>query len=141
MGKIAWVGLFVALLFFTGPTRAQDEGAAAEWQAVITGQIQAFRDHDAPRALSFAAAPFHQSFADPEDFFAAIIGSGYAPIMESRAHSFGAFTLAGEGQVLQDVKFTGKDNTSYEAIYQLDREEGGWRVHGVQLTKVPGIGV
>ena len=43
--------------------------------------------------------------------------------------------------VLQDVKFVGNDQSLYEAIYQLDKEAEGWRVHDVQLMKTPGVGV
>lgn len=141
----AWVaGLLLVLLTFAAPLRAEDLTAAApetEWQAVISGQIQAFRDHNAPVAFSYAAAPFQTGFPSPESFFVAIIGSGYAPIMDSRSHSFGAFHMLTPEAVIQIVKLVDKDQRLFEAAYQMVHEEAGWRVSGVQLTKTPGIGV
>lgn len=143
MKRLSWVGAFISLFLLIVPAMAQDaaEPSPTEWQAVIAGQIQAFRNHDAPAALSFAAAPFHDSFSDPKQFFVSIIASGYAPIMESRSQTFGAYKLISADSVLQDVKLLGNDQSIYEAIYQLDREAAGWRVHGVQLVKTTAVGI
>jgi hypothetical protein len=143
MMKLPLIAAIVALLMLS-PVAAQEAGPApapAEWQEVISSQIQAFRDKDAPGALSYAGAMFKAAYADPREFFIAIIASGYAPIMESRSHSFGDYQLSAPGQVFQDVKFVGNDQALYEAIYQLGREPDGWRVHGVQLVRTPGVGV
>ena len=143
MSKLSLVGVIVSFLLLAGiPVRADDAApSATEWQAVIAGQIQAFRNHDAPGALSFAGDVFHKTYTDPKAFFVAIISSGYSPIMESRSQTFGEYQLLGTDKVLQEVKLTGNDQTIYEAIYQLAKEAGGWRVLGVQLTKTPGLGV
>ena len=111
------------------------------WQDVITGQIVAFRTHDAPGAFQYAAAAFQTAFPNAEAFFATIIGSGYGPIMDSTGHTFGDFTKLDEHSVAQEVMFTGKDLSRYEAIYILTEEEKGWRVSGVQLVKTPGIAI
>lgn len=120
---------------------APDQAAIAAWQGVISAQILAFRTHDAPGALKFASAEFHKTFTDPEQFYRAIIGSGYQPIADSRDESFGPYELVAADTVIQDVKLTGTDQTVYEAIYQLIREPDGWRVAGVQLMKTQAIGV
>jgi hypothetical protein len=112
------------------------------WQAVITSQIQAFRDRDAPAAFSYAGAGFQTSFPDAQSFFDAIINSGYAPIMESTSHSFGAHQVVEDGGgVLQEVDFIGKAQERYTAVYQLIEEPAGWRVQGVQLVKEAGIAI
>lgn len=113
----------------------------AEWQEVITGQIEAFRAHDAAGAFQYAAAPFQSAFPSAEAFFVTIMGSGYAPIMDSTAHSFGEFTQLDDSHIAQEVMLTAKDLTRFEAIYVLTREEDGWRVSGVQLAKTPGISI
>lgn len=142
MSKFSWFGVLMSLvLLFGGSVARADDPAATEWQAVIAGQIQAFRDHDAPAALSFAGDEFHKTYPDPKDFFIAIINSGYTPIMESRSQTFGPYQLVAPDKVLQEVKLTGNDQNIYEAVYQLSKEADGWRVHGVQLVKVPGLGV
>lgn len=133
----------LALVLMTGFVRAEDAAApdVEPWQAVMTSQIEAFRAHDAPGAFQYAAASFQTAFPSAEAFFATIIGSGYGPIMESTSHTFGGFTRLDEHSVAQEVMFTGKDLSRYEAIYIMTEEEKGWRVSGVQLVKTPGISV
>jgi hypothetical protein len=141
MTKLSWFGVIFSLFLLVAPAQAQDDPMAMEWQAVVTGQVEAFRHHDAPVALSFAATSFHDNFPDPDQFFQAIAAWGYGPIMESRSHSFGRYELVKPEIVLQVVKFVGPDQGLYEAIYQLNKETDGWRIGGVQLVKTPGVGV
>ena len=143
MGKASWLGVLLsAVLLFVGVARADDPAPSpTEWQAVIAGQIQAFRMHDAPGALSFAGDEFKARFVDPQEFVAMIVGSGYGPIIESRSQTFGEFKLIEPGQVVQEVKLTGNDQSIYEVFYVLGKESGAWRVHGVQLAKTQGLGV
>lgn len=139
------LSLVVGLGLLAAPVGAQDEPAPTPtetpWQDVITSQIQAFRDKDAPGAFMYAGAGFQTSFPSAEAFFNAIVTSGYAPIMESTAHSFGAFKLLGPSGVVQEVKLVGKNQERYGAVYQLTEEEAGWRVQGVQLFKEQGIAI
>jgi len=158
MLRRSWLSLFLVLM--SAPVGAQEASApnvdppsasvplagqpapnAADWQDVIAAQIQAFRDHDAPKALSFAGAAFHQSYADPQAFFDAIMRSGYAPIMQSASQSFGRYQMLDAEHVVQEVKLTGTDQTVYEAVYQMAKEAGGWRVYGVELAKTQALGV
>ena len=171
MTKSLSLGVLVVLLGLCGPALAQSSSVAAPdvssvapdvsssapaipseppvpdqavidaWQGVISAQILAFRTHDAPGALKLASAEFHAKFTDPEQFYAAIIASGYQPIADSTGENFGPYEMIGETLVLQDLKFTTKDQAVYEAIYQLTRETDGWRVSGVQLIKTQAIGV
>jgi hypothetical protein len=141
MTKLSWFGVFLSLfLAVAPPAQAQDDAVAAEWQAVITGQVEAFRIHDGAGALSFAGASFKQNFPDPAAFEKAIRDWGYAAIMDSRSHSFGPYQQVNENVVLQAVRFTGPDSVLYDAIYQLNKEPDGWRVGGVQLVKTTGMG-
>lgn len=111
------------------------------WQDVITGQLEAFRRGDGAGALNFAAMGFKQSFADPDLFFQSIVGSGYGPLVESRSHSFGEFTLMGDTAVGQIVDLVGSDQKLYRAVYQLVLEPEGWRVQGVALSEEPGLAI
>ena len=134
--------IITAFVLFTAPAAAQDATAEAEWQAVITHQIQAFRDKDAPAAFSDAAPFFHDAFPSAVAFFEAIVSSGYAPIMESTSHSFGPFESAPDAKAaMQLVKLTATDGKLYEAIYNMTREEEGWRVSGVVLRDLGGVGI
>jgi hypothetical protein len=141
MTKLSWFGVVVALFLVLAPAaQAQDDPLAAEWQAVISGQVEAFRTHDGPAALSFAGSFFQQNFTDPEAFLLQIEAWGYGAIMESRSHSFGPYEQVNPDVVLQAVRFIGPDSVLYEAVYQLNREETGWRIGGVQLLKTTGMG-
>lgn len=141
--RVWLASLLIAILAFATPLRAQDAvtTTATPWQDVITSQIQAFRDHDAPAAFSYAGIAFQASFPNAETFFVAIIRSGYAPIMESRSHSFGEFKLIGDMGVVQQVRFIGNNQQLYEAVYQLTEESGGWRVQGVHLMQPIGVAI
>lgn len=139
--RVAFAFVVLAFAAFSVPTFAQDAPKVEPWQAVISSQIQAFRDHDAPAALSFAGKGFQTAFPSPESFFVSIMGSGYAPIMESRSHSFGPFQMVGDKSVAQQVKLTGAKQELYEAVYLLTEEEGGWRVQGVQLAATAAVGI
>jgi hypothetical protein len=142
----ARVAAMLAALLLLGATAFAEEPAAPAasgepWQIVITSQIEAFRAKDAAGAFQWAGAGFQVAFPSPEAFFSAIVGSGYAPIMESRSHSFGQFQKLGDKAVVQEVKFVGKDQGLYEAFYMLAEEANGWRVQGVQLAKQAGVGI
>ena len=128
------------LVALVAPVVAQGE---APWQAVVTGQIEAFRAADGATALSFAGQGFRTQFEwQPEAFYAAIIASGYQAIVDSRSHSFGEFNKVSDTAVLQVVKFVGPDQGLYEALYQLADEPGeGWRVQGVALRREAGVGI
>lgn len=135
------VAVAMMLVALVAPAAAQDE--AAPWQAVVTGQIEAFRAQDGAAALAFAGEGFRTRFeGQPEAFYAAIIASGYEPIAVSRSHSFGNFNRVSETSVLQVVKFIGTNQDLYEAVYELvDEPEEGWRVQGVIMRKEAGISV
>jgi hypothetical protein len=135
----------VALVALGLPVMAQDLPAAPSldtpWQEVISNQIRAFREHDAPGAFMYAGAGFQVSFPSAEAFFNAIVTSGYAPIMESVSHSFGAYRMLSPAVVIQEVRLVGKDQALYGAVYRLSEEEAGWRVQGVQLYRQQGVAI
>lgn len=135
-----WFAVLI-IMFAASPLAAQEAAAPMPWQDSISGQIQAFRDHDAKAALGYAGKNFQAAFPSPEAFFVSIMGSGYAPIGLSLSHSFGSFQKADEASVAQVVKFVGSKQEVYEAIYLLTEEEDGWRVQGVQLTKTAAVSI
>jgi hypothetical protein len=137
--RVRFASIILAFSVLISSASAQE--TPTPWQDVITSQVQAFRDHDAAAALSFAGAGFQTRFSSPEEFFVTIMGSGYAPIVESRSHSFGAFMMVDDKTVAQRVTFSGADQRLYEAVYVLVEETVGWRVQGVQLTHTAAVGI
>lgn len=144
MRPSALIRTFIAAVILTlsvaAPSQGQDP-PVDEWQAVITGQIEAFRHHDSKAALSFAAGLFQESFADPEQFYLTIVNTGYGPIATSRSHSFGKFEMMDADNVVQQVNLIDADQSLYVALYKLGKEAGDWRVLAVELNKQPGVGV
>lgn len=114
---------------------------ASEWQSAITGQIEAFRQHDATGAFSYAGAVFRVSFPDAATFYEVIRASGYEPLMKSRTHTFGEFVRIDDKTVAQFVHIIGSDNLLYEALFRMGEEADGWRVEGVALAKKPGVAI
>lgn len=137
--RLAMALAFLAFLV-AAPVVAQK--ADQPWQAVVTGQIEAFRAGDGAAALELAGAGFKARYSDPTRFYDDLLRSGYRPIVESRSHSFGEATEVSDTAVLQVVRFVGPDQGLYEALYQLANEPGvGWRVQGVMLRKEAGVGI
>jgi hypothetical protein len=134
--------LTIVTLAFIASAPAQEESHApaptqqadkhADWQMVITKQIEAFRSADGAAALSCAGQSFRQAFKDPSDFYEFIVNSEYSPIVKSSSHTFGEFKMGeGEETVLQIVNITGRDQRVYKAIYEMTLEPEGWKVQGV----------
>jgi hypothetical protein len=140
MTKSFLYAAFLSFLLMLAPVTAQADPASEEWQAVITGQVNAFHGQDGAAALGFAGSGFKDRFADPALFLQAIREWGYAAIMDSSSHSFGAYQQIDAEHVLQLVNFTGPDQSIYQAVYQLLREPDGWRIAGVQMVKTGGMG-
>jgi hypothetical protein len=121
------LALLLALIIgLGGPAMAQDDPVAAAWQGVITRQIEALRQGDAPTALSLSDARLRRTFSQPANFVEAIVAWGYGPIVYSRAHSFGTYRMLSPEEVVQDVRFIGADQGLYEAHYLIGLEDGVW---------------
>ena len=133
------VVVLMSLFLLVGPSVAQP--VEAPWQSVVSGQIEAFRAGDGETALGFAGASFRNAYQNPERFLVDIDRAGYAPLTQSRSHSFGEYRILEDETVVQIVLIVGPELRLYEAIYQLGMEDdGSWRVRGVVMRKQDGIG-
>jgi hypothetical protein len=140
MTRSFWYAAFFSILMMFAAAPANAAPMSDEWQAIITGQVEAFHAQDGNAALGFAGTGFKARFTDPSAFLQAIRDWGYAAIMDSHSHSFGAYQLIDQDHVLQLVDFLGPDQAIYQAVYQLVREPDGWRIAGVQMMKTGGMG-
>jgi hypothetical protein len=111
------------------------------WQAVISGQIEAFRAGQDATALFYAGKFFRSAYTSPANFVRAIRLQGYEAIFESVGHTFGNYDLVTETSVLQIVDFQGGDLHAYRALYQVGLEDEGWRIQGVMLREMPGVNI
>jgi hypothetical protein len=124
------------------PANTQEiEPHPSAWQAVISGQIEAFRAGEDATALFYAGKFFRSAYTSPANFVRAIRLQGYEAIIESVGHTFGNYELVTDTSVLQIVDFQGGDLHVYRALYQLGLEDEGWRVQGVMLREMPGVNI
>ena len=132
------IAIFIALSL---PLRAeslspQDE---ADFRAVISDQIAAFRADDGARAYSHAAPMIRQIFPDP-DRFMGMVRQGYPPVYRPQSYSFGKASLSASGRPTQRVTIVGPDGLTYEAIYTMERQpDGTWQISGCALVRSPDI--
>lgn len=140
-GKTMFRRMAALLIFALGAGLAQAQ-EATPWQSSVSGQIEAMQSGAAAKALEYAGSGFRDVYDDPEKFLSDVRRSGYGPIVDARSYSFGVFEETGNGTVLQVVTLVGADQRLYEAVYEMINEDGaGWRVRGVVLRNVPGIGI
>jgi Domain of unknown function (DUF4864) len=112
------------------------EADAAEFQRIITAQIEAFRADDAARAFDFASPGIQAKFAGPAQFMA-MVQSGYAAVFRPRTFSFGSVTEE-MGRPTQRVNVVGPDGESWLALYHMEQQpDGTWRIAGCVLIKAP----
>ena len=129
------------LVFLLAPANSQTLTPQVQtaFEAVISGQMEAFKKDDGKTAFSFAA-PFVQGiFQNPETFMS-MVKKGYAPIYKNSKYSFGPMVNDSTGRPIQHVMITATDGKRYEAIYVMQQQaDGSWKIAGVQMVEVPSV--
>jgi hypothetical protein len=95
--------------------------------ATIDLQLAAFRRHDLGRAYSYSAADLRAQ--KPLEVFVAIVRNNYPEIWTNTRAEYGIVRDDGETATVLVHVFAKDSDASYD--YELVRERGGWRVHGV----------
>jgi hypothetical protein len=132
--KVACVLLALApSLAWPQSISAADARAVRE---VIEAQLDAFKQDDAARAFSYAAAGIRETFGTPENFMAMVRGE-YAVVYRPRSVSFDPPMIAG-GELFQPVRMTDPDGRGWLAVYPMLKEDGAWRINGCRLARLPG---
>jgi hypothetical protein len=127
--------LVVVVLTLVAPAaRAQpDEKAAAD---PVLRQLDAFRRNDFDTAYTFASAEIQRLFDRPA--FERMVKSGYPEIADSvRAH-VASTRIAPDGHLYLLVKIRGANGQHVEALYDMVREAGVWKINGVVAKPDPG---
>ncbi len=134
--------LVAVLMLFVGLTQlapAQTPAERQSIQAVITGQIDAFRRDDGAAAFAFAS-PDVQAIFRTEAQFMSMVRQGYLPVYRPSAVTFGTVTAAGEHMV-QRVEVIGPDGQPHLALYHMiPGADGSWLIDGCELTESDGVG-
>ncbi len=130
--------LLAALLVIAalgGPARAQLAPAdRAAIEAVIAGQIEAFRRDDGPAAFAFAAPGIQAMFGTPERFMG-MVRNAYPPVYRPRQVEFAGIEPQ-DGDWVQAVELVGPDGDAQRALYTMQRgPDGAWRIAGCVLVR------
>ena len=139
MGRLrVWAAVFLAALMMAlglaGRVAAADP--AADAQAVIAQQIQAFLNDDADKAYGFASPAIRSLFPDKDRFFA-MVRKSYQPVSRPGNFAFGRSRVVGDGAaVFQEVLIQGADGVDWSAVYEMLRQpDGAYKINGVQMFK------
>lgn len=123
----------------SGQAAAVNEADRAEFQRIISEQIEAFRADDGAKAYGYAAPNLHQIFPTPE-IFMQMVKRGYQPVYRPQSFRFGQTGDDPLGRPSQKVTVVGPDGKTYEALYSMERQpDGTWRIQGCTLLEVPGL--
>lgn len=135
---LALVGA-LALLAALLPLRAQSvsDAEAAEFQRIITSQLNAFSADDGVAAYGFAAPNIQRLFPTPEVFMS-MVQKGYAPVYRRQSYAFGRIGNEMGGQPTQHVTIIDANGKAWTALYAMERQpDGSWKISGCSLVEAP----
>ena len=116
-------------------------GAAAdpeEMQAVIDRQLEAFQADDFAAAMEFASPVLKQYFGTPENF-GRMVTQGYPMVWRPGAVRYLESRIE-DGAHWQRVMITDQQGTVHVLDYRMTETAEGWRINGVKLREVDGVG-
>ncbi|UWR03522.1 DUF4864 domain-containing protein [Ruegeria conchae] len=103
----------------------------AEIEANISAQIQAFKADDFATAFTFASPNIQRLFGDPDNF-GVMVRRGYPMVWRPAEVRFLELREI-SGALWQKVMITDGDGRVHLLDYQMIRQEGRWKINGVQL--------
>ncbi|MEQ9332913.1 DUF4864 domain-containing protein [Thalassobaculum sp.] len=116
----------------TAAARADD---GADFQAVISAQVEAFRRDDWTAAFGFASPGVRAQFGSVERFRQMVL-DGYRPVARPRVFEYEPATVV-DGRPTQPVFVVGPDGIAHRALYFMERQpDGSWRIGGCVLLPV-----
>ncbi len=135
-------GLVLALLAAAFLAPAERPARAAEpadsIRAVIVAQLDAFQANDPAAAFAHASPMIQSKFGTPEGF-RRMVETGYPVIWRPARYEMLALAETAAGPV-QTVLFQDREGRFFEAAYQMQLIDGVWRINGVYLRALPGVG-
>ncbi len=107
-------------------------------RAVIVAQLDAFRANDLDGAYAHASPMIQSIFRNPQ-VFGQMVETGYPMIWQPSYFEMLGLTPIPSGQV-QTVLFQDRQGRFHEADYEMRLIGGAWRINGVRLRALPGVG-
>ena len=131
------LGVFLFGVSISSPAAEVSSEDALAIRAVIAEQLDAFARDDAPRAFSLATAGIRERFGTPEVFID-MVRTAYPVVYRPKAVQFEKPEIV-DGELIQPVKMTDAEGRAWIALYPMERQaDGGWRINGCQLARLPG---
>ncbi len=109
-----------------------------EIEAIIDGQMQAFRSGDADAAWDYAS-PIIQGIFDSPDRFAQMVENGYPMVWNPGEVSYLGLRQQGRW-FYQRVQVIDRAGAAHYLEYQMVLQDGLWLINGVALLPAPGVG-
>ena len=135
--RLTILAAFICALL-VAPLKAQAEEPADSIQAVIESQLQAFQASDVETAFTYASPGIQRIFQTPQNF-GRMVEFQYPMVWRPRRHEMMQFLETNAGPV-QVVLFEDASGQLHEAGYLMELVEGNWRIAGVKLRRLPGVG-
>lgn len=132
-----FAAVLALLAAFAAPSaRAEDDGAGIP--AVIADQIGAFLRGDLDAAWAHASPTIQGVFGTPERF-GQMVREGYPMVWRPSRWEMRDRTAIPDGFV-QTVMFEDAQGRLFLADYEMRLVDGVWRINGVSLRELPGMG-
>ena len=132
----ALIALALAAWIVVVPARAQEQAQAI--QDVIVSQLEALSVNDLEAAYSHASPMIQSMFPTPE-VFGRMVREGYPMIWRPSRYQMQGLLQTGRGPV-QAVLIEDGVGRQFEAFYEMVPLNGVWRINGVYLRELPGVG-
>lgn len=130
----ALTSLMLLLMPISAPAAEPDDSI----QAVIADQIAAFGQSDVDRAFTHASPNIQRIFQTPSRF-GAMVEQRYPMVWRPARYEWLKIVQTQFGPV-QVVLFEDQSGRLHEAGYLMEQIDGIWRINGVKLREVEGIG-
>ena len=121
----------------TGTLLAQTGPDPKEAVEPVLKQLEALRRDDYDTAYTFASASIQEMFDRPA--FERMVKGGYPEIARSSSVHVVESRVGPDGHVYLRLKIRGSNGNNIEAVYDLIREGGRFRINGVVAKPDPGL--
>ncbi|MDJ0859966.1 MAG: DUF4864 domain-containing protein [Dinoroseobacter sp.] len=129
--------LFLALSVVWAASVAQADDAA-DIQATIGAQIEAFKADDFAEAFTYAS-PMIQSMFGSSERFGVMVRNGYPMVWRPAEVQYLSLEERG-GSLYQKVLVRDLQGGRHVLEYQMIKNMAGWRINGVRLVRDPSVG-
>ena len=131
--------LVLSMTLGTATAAAAQDGASSGIQRTINGQMEAFLADDFARAFEFASPNIKGFFGTP-DRFGAMVRNGYPMVWRPADVQFLELREIA-GNLWQMIQVTDANGQVHYLDYQMIQTPDGWQINGVQILRVPDVGV